>query len=199
MLRWIGSVFLVLGLSCLLYVGYLLFDFYYGSNYQIEATEAYLSEFGYSSIENGASLNQDLLMNREDFSIDRGQPYGKIEVPSIDLSMPIVYGAELEDLRHGVGHDPVTGFPGDGEQIFLAGHNDSAFLNVGNIAIDDVVTVSTPYGVFEYKVESYEIGHETETWRIGDQEEETLVLMTCYPFFSLTRPEERYFIYAKPL
>ncbi|MED4127825.1 sortase domain-bontaining protein [Shouchella miscanthi] len=81
----------------------------------------------------------------------------------------------------------------------MAGHNDSAFLNVGNVLKGDVITVSTPYGQYDYKVDYAEIGHESETWRVGDKDKETLVLMTCYPFFSLTRPEERYFVYADPL
>ncbi|GAF23693.1 hypothetical protein JCM19047_3532 [Bacillus sp. JCM 19047] len=199
MIRWIGNGFLILGLSCLLYVGYLLLDFYYGSNYQIEATEEYLTNYGYTSTKNKTTLDESLLMKRTDFSIELGQPYGKIEIPSIDLSMPIVHGSELEHLRHGVGHDPTTGFPGDGRQVFLAGHNDSAFLNVGDVVTGDIITVSTSYGQYDYRVDYAEIGHESETWRVGDKEKETLVLMTCYPFFSLTRPEERYFIYADPM
>ncbi|MCM2675927.1 class D sortase [Alkalicoccobacillus plakortidis] len=198
MIRWVGRLCLVTGASFLLYVGYLLVDFYFGSNYQMEATEDYLREYGYDSTANETKLDEALLMKREDFSVKLGDSIGKIQIPSIDLSMPIVHGSELENLKHGVGHDPQTGFPGDGEQVFLAGHNDSAFLHVGEVEQGDLITIDTPYGQFEYIVDSTEIGHESETWRVGEGDEETLVLMTCYPFFSLTRPEERYFVYAIP-
>ncbi len=172
-----------------------MYDFYYGSNYEIARAEEYLAEYGHLSSE----LKDDLFMGRDDFAVEFGEAYATIEIPVIDLKLPIIYGTEMEHLRHGIGHDPSTWFPGDGNQIFLSGHNDSAFLQIGKLEKGDTIVIRTAYGKYEYEVDYTEIGDETETWRVGETEEETLVLMTCYPFFSLTRPSERYFVYAAPV
>ncbi|WP_273123973.1 class D sortase [Bacillus weihaiensis] len=194
MLKWIGRLFIFAGLTVLITVGYLFYDFYYGSSYQTQEANEMLITHGYIDNE----IDKNKLMKREDFEPAIGKVYGILEIPEIDLRLPIIYGSELEHLKYGIGHNPSTAFPSDGKQIFLSAHNDSAFLKIDELVPGDEIFINTPYGRYEYTIENTEVAHETETWRVGNDDLEELVLMTCYPFFSLTRPEERYLVYAYP-
>jgi|SRR5690554_1394928 len=195
MLRKISYLLIAAGVIFLCYGGYLLFDFYFGSQYKLEEAETFLNEFVVSAEE--SPEEKEYLMELSEFQVDIGDVYGTIEIPSIDLKLPIVYGAEPEHLKYGVGHIPETWFPNEGDQVFLTGHNDSAFLNIGDLGEGDSIYINVPYGTFEYRMTYGEVGHESEVDRVGSMDEETLVLMTCYPFFTLTLTEERYFLYAE--
>lgn len=206
MLKWIGRLFIFAGIAILLIVGYLVYDFYYGSNYQLDEVTDYLINYGYRKADdkgkdpsNIFNVEEEQFMSFEDFFPEIGDVYGVLEIPSIQLSIPIIYGVEQKNLRHGVGHDPHTSFPTENKQIFLTGHNDSAFLKVDELNKGDEIFINTPYGRFAYVVDYSGVGHESETWRMNDAGEEELVLMTCYPLFTLTQTERRYFVYAVPL
>jgi sortase A len=195
MLKKLGFIQLAIGFLMMSYVIYLVFDFYRSSENHLYQAESYLEKDRIANLPEAEAMS----IARENFAPELGQAIGKIEIPSINLRLPIVAGSEQAQLKLGVGHIPETWFPGDGNQIFLTGHNDSAFTNIGKLKEGDIIKVSMPYGTFEYVFNYSEIGHESEVGRIGSMDEETLVLMTCYPFFSLIPVEKRYFVYAVPV
>ncbi|TCT24939.1 sortase A [Melghiribacillus thermohalophilus] len=198
MLKKIGILFIIMGLTFLIYAGYSMFDYYSGSQKQLKQAERYITQFRNEDHMN-ASAEEKADMFRTDSNPEVGEIFATIEIPDIGLKLPIVEGTGEEQLKYGVGHEPDTWLPGEGNQIFLAGHNDTAFLKVGDIQEGDRIILHLPYGSFEYEMEYSDIGHETEIDRIGPMDQETLVLMTCYPFYSFSDTEERYFIYANPV
>ncbi|MDQ0352375.1 sortase A [Alkalibacillus filiformis] len=199
MLKKLGYLIICIGILVISYTGWLLYDFYNGSQYQLEEAEQFISQHVEATTNQADKSSRIYTTTRGEFELTVGEVFATIEIPAIDLELPIIEGSELEHLKHGVGHDPRTWLPSDGDQIFLTGHNDSAFLDIGDLVEGDRIIINVPYGTYEYEIDFYEVGHETETDRIGSMGEETLVLMTCYPFFSLTTPDERYFVYANPV
>ncbi|MFP7492862.1 class D sortase [Terribacillus saccharophilus] len=127
-----------------------------------------------------------------------GDLVGILRIPDIDLEVSITEGTKPQDMRSGVGHESSSSMPGQGNQVFLAGHNDSTFRRAGELKNGDVLIMETPQGTFTYTMYAHEIVHESETDVITPGDEETLVLMTCYPFTGIGSPTERYLIYAKP-
>jgi sortase A len=131
-------------------------------------------------------------------SLEEGDIVGILRIPSINLEVPISEGTEPPELRASVGHVPSSGLPGEGEQVFLAGHNDSTFRRAGELKDGDELVIETRNGTFTYTMHAHEIVHETETDVITPGDRESLVLMTCFPFTGIGSPTERYLIYAQP-
>lgn len=52
MLKKISYLLIAVGITFLCYAGYLLFDFYFGSQYKLEEAESFLSEYVVSAEEN---------------------------------------------------------------------------------------------------------------------------------------------------
>ena len=57
-----------------------------------------------------------------------GSKYGSIEIPSLNIKLPLYYGDSLNILRYGVGHTSYTYFPGEGGTILCMGHNTYGML-----------------------------------------------------------------------
>ncbi|GAK10473.1 class D sortase [Geomicrobium sp. JCM 19039] len=134
-----------------------------------------------------------------EFSPQLGESVGVLRIPTLDVTLPIVEGTEEEMLAQGVGHMTSTVWPGQGEQILLSGHRDTAFRNFGQLQNGDEFIVDLSYGTFQYEMVDHEIVDKDDTTIIRNMGEEVLVLSTCYPFQLLGAAPERYVIYAMPV
>jgi sortase A len=84
-----------------------------------------------------------------------GQPVGLLQIPRIGLDKVIVEGTSTTDLRQGPGHYLGTPLPGQAGNAAIAGHRTTygaPFYNLNELATGDPVVVTTPQGVFTYKV-----------------------------------------------
>lgn len=128
-----------------------------------------------------------------------GENYANLNIPSIDLELPIYYGKTLDLLKNGVGHDNDSYFPGEGGSIILMGHNYNRLLGkLPNVKIGDLVQIKTNYGEFNYTIYHTQVVEETETNKVPIQEnEEILMIYTCWPINNIGYATERYVVYAK--
>ena len=67
-----------------------------------------------------------------------GQPLGRLEIPSINLSAVFLEGVETRTLRRGVGHVPGTALPGASGNVVLSAHRDTFFRQLGKIPFADI-------------------------------------------------------------
>ena len=82
-----------------------------------------------------------------------GTQYATIEIPKIDVNLPVYFGSTLDVLKNGVGHDSASYFPGEGGTIIYMGHNSkNAFRRFSELKKGDEITVKTSYGDFTYKI-----------------------------------------------
>lgn len=171
------------------------------------------SEATKTNLNNAAELvNQKI--SREEFAPGEGEIVGMIIFPDRDnMQVPIIEGMREEDLHAGIGHEPVTGWPGDGRQIFLAGHRNTEFGVLKNVVVGETIIMDMTYGTFTYKIVSPpdddipgeamyagKVIKATQTNVInpsGSFGNDQLVLMTCYPFTFGASLEERFLIYAE--
>lgn len=130
-----------------------------------------------------------------------GKRYGTLKISSIDLSLPLYHGDTLKILRYGVGHYAGSYFPGENGTIILAAHNNKGFFQkLDKVNIDDIVTIETDYGTFNYQVNSYKIIKETDLDAFPIQhEKELLIMYTCWPINKsvVGRKTQRYVVYAE--
>lgn len=127
-----------------------------------------------------------------------GTQYATIEIPKIDVDLPVYYGDTLDILKKGVGHSSGSYFPGEGGSIIYMGHNSKKmFRRFSELQIKDKITVKTSYGEFTYEIYDMQIVEETETDKLPIQEdEEKLMIYTCYPFNNIGYATHRYVVYA---
>lgn len=128
-----------------------------------------------------------------------GTQYATIEIPRIDVNLPVYFGDTLETLRKGVGHDSGSYFPGEGGSIIYMGHNSAnTFRRFGELQIGDEITVKTTYGEYKYKIYDMQLINETEGNKLPIQKEkEILMVYTCYPFVNIGHATQRYVVFAE--
>lgn len=140
-------------------------------------------------------LDGNILLHRPIY----GKQYARIKIPSIDVDLPLYYGEGLDLLKKGIGQDSNSYFPGEGGTILCMGHNFKSFLaRLPEIKIGDKIIVETSYGTFEYTMYESKIVHETDLGAAPiQQEEERLIIYTCYPINNIGHAYQRYLVYAK--
>ena len=128
-----------------------------------------------------------------------GTQYTTIEIPKIDVNLPVYFGDTLEILKKGVGHSSGSYFPGEGGSIVYMGHNSkNVFRRFSELQIGNEITVKTNYGEYKYKIYDMQLIKETEIDKLPIQKEkEILMIYTCYPFNNIGYATQRYVVYAE--
>lgn len=112
-----------------------------------------------------------------------------VEIPVINVNLPIYHGTSDEVLKKGAGHLKKTSLPigGKGTHAVITGHTGFSsarlFTDLNLLKIDDVFYVNCLDEVLAYRVDSIKIvePEETDDLRIvADQDYVTLV--TCTPY-----------------
>jgi sortase A len=95
-----------------------------------------------------------------------------------------------------VGHVPGTAFPGLSGNVALSAHRDTFFRNLRELHKNDLISVSTVNGTFEYEVEYKAIVEPNERSVLRDIGRPTLTLITCYPFYYVGPAPKRFVVHA---
>jgi len=125
-----------------------------------------------------------------------GTLVGRIEIPRVGVSAIVLEGVGSKTLRRGVGHIPETGLPEEGGNVGLAGHRDSFFRELKDVRKDDIITLKTLEGTYEYRVEWTRIVEPSDTEVLADTGSPALTLVTCYPFYYVGAAPERFIVRA---
>jgi sortase A len=128
-----------------------------------------------------------------------GTQYATIEIPKIDVNLPVYFGDTLEILKKGVGHSSGSYFPGEGGSIIYMGHNSkNVFRRFSELQKGNEIKVTTNYGEYTYKIYDMQLIKETEVEKLPIQKEkEILMVYTCYPFNNIGYATQRYVVYAE--
>lgn len=128
-----------------------------------------------------------------------GEKYATIEIPKINVNLPVYFGDTLDILKNGVGHSSGSYFPGEGGSIIYMGHNSkNVFRRFSELEKGNEITVTTTYGKFKYKIYDMLLVKETEIDKLPIQKDkEILMVYTCYPFNNIGHATQRYVVYAE--
>jgi sortase A len=128
-----------------------------------------------------------------------GEPIGRIRIPRMGLDMIVLNGTDERTLKRGPGRYLGSFMPGEGELVYVAGHRTTygaPFSDIDALRPGDRVTLTVPYGTFEYRISRSTIVAATATDVLRSRGNEVLALQSCYPRFFATH---RYIAYAKPV
>ncbi|WP_217585898.1 class C sortase [Lentibacillus saliphilus] len=122
---------------------------------------------------------------------DDGTNIASIEIPKLDLEIPIYLGSTENELSKGVGHVEGSSLPigGNSTHTVLAGHRGMGtkvmFRHLDELKRGDTFFIYTLEDKLEYRVYDVEIvlPHETDSLQITDTEDRAS-LITCHPYGS---------------
>jgi sortase A len=122
---------------------------------------------------------------------------GRIEIPRLGVSAIIVEGTGRRDLRRAVGHISGTGLPGQPGNVGIAGHRDTFFRPLRNIRQDDIITLTTLFGDYRYRVVSFKVVGPQDVAVLDPNGMEVLTLVTCHPFYFVGSAPDRFIVRAE--
>ncbi|MBD8071056.1 class D sortase [Bacillus sp. PS06] len=147
-------------------------------------------------IQQGRENNSQEVIKKSDVKF--GETIGILSIPVLNAELPIVEGTDPDDLDKGVGHYRGSYLPDENGQIVLSGHRDTVFRDMGKLKLGDTLVIQLPTGDFTYKITNTKIVSADDTSIITLQdEEEELILTTCYPFSYIGDAPDRYIMYAE--
>ncbi len=125
-----------------------------------------------------------------------GALLGRLDIPAIQLSTPVLEDDQAESLDRGVGHIRGTAMPGGLGTVALAGHRDTFLRPLSRIAPGMEIRLSSATGVYRYVVDSTEIVLPEAVRVLDIVDQPALVLVTCYPFHYIGAAPKRFIVHA---
>ena len=124
---------------------------------------------------------------------------GTLEIPSIELNLPILEGATEESLASAVGHLTGTPFIGEEGNAALAAHRGYSFGRLFNrldeLKKGDTILATTQEGPFQYEVtDAFLVKPEDVSVLEPFSEGSTITLITCHP---IRNPTHRIIVQAE--
>jgi sortase A len=107
-------------------------------------------------------------------------------------------GVDERTLDIAVGHIPHTALPGQPGNIGVAAHRDTLFRNLKDVRRDDKITLTTLDAEYVYRVVSTKIVQPSDVSVLDSSpNENTLTLITCYPFYFIGNAPKRFIVRAQ--
>ncbi len=121
---------------------------------------------------------------------------GVLRIPALHLEVPILDGTDEVTLNRGVGRIVGTSFPGAGGNIGIAGHRDGFFRGLKDIRTGDAIELATFSGTDVFVVDRIRITSPNDVSVLRPRTEDSLTLVTCYPFYFIGPAPSRYIVEA---
>jgi sortase A len=191
--QWVlgGAAVLMLG-----YCGFVLADTWMFQNRQRQLLDHLLQDR--HTANGGAALQiADPALPKDPLPALVNGLIGRIDIPRLGVSVMIVEGTSGHNLRRAVGHISGTALPGQPGNVGLSGHRDTFFRPLRNIQTNDIITVTTLFGAYRYRVVSTRIVDPSNVAVLKPGGDEMLTLVTCYPFYFVGSAPNRFIVRAE--
>jgi len=201
-------VLLLLGIALLVYYGAARYDRYLNSRAAINAFEtldeapatrtppAPAEELN-AEAPDFADWNAPRVAAYKDALWKRGgASLAVLEIPKISLRAPVLDGTDSLTLNRAVGRIAGTARPGEPGKIAIAGHRDSFFRGLKDIAPGDALDLRTHVGKYVYVVDRIQIVAPRDVSVLQPEDTSALTLVTCYPFYYVGSAPKRFVVTA---
>ena len=190
MLRLTERLLLVIGIVCLAWFGYVSAETLLYQAYENRELDAILAAGPARSHTDAAPAAEGRRVPAP------GEVLGRVEIPRLRVSAIVKAGSDARTLRLAVGHIPGTALPGEDGNVGLAGHRDTFFRRLDGIRSGDEIRMTTPEGVYSYRVERTIVVEPADVWVLDPTSEPVLTLVTCYPFTYVGSAPQRFIVRA---
>ena len=122
---------------------------------------------------------------------------GRLEAPSVKLSIAVLEGSDDGTLSRGSGHIEDTPFPGQAGNVGIAGHRDTTFRALRNIHVGDALEFKTADRLYRYRISKTWIVGPDDVYVLDPTPQPALTLVTCYPFEFVGHAPRRFIVRAE--
>ena len=114
-------------------------------------------------------------------------PVARLQVPRLSADMIVLAGAHGRTLAFGPGHVGSSALPGQKGTVVLVGHRDTHFQFLREVHLNDRLDLAGRDGTIRYYrvTEQRVMDSRRDSIPTRDEREE-LILVTCFPFDSIT-------------
>jgi sortase A len=123
-------------------------------------------------------------------------PLAVLDIPSLQLQVPVLEGTDDVTLDRGVGHIRGTASLGESGNIGVAGHRDGFFRVLKDIHLGDAIDLHSQSGTSHYLVDEIQIVPPSDISVLAARAKPSLTLVTCYPFYFVGSAPLRYIVHA---
>lgn len=116
-----------------------------------------------------------------------GEAFAILRIPKIGLTMAVVEGVGVEELKKGPGHYPGTPVPGQQGNVGIAGHRTTygkPFWSLDRLRPGDNIFLRTRQGSFHYEVVWQRVVDPSRRRVLSPTSSPSITLTTCNPRFS---------------
>jgi LPXTG-site transpeptidase (sortase) family protein len=119
-----------------------------------------------------------------------------LEVPSVDLKVP-VYSVDTDlTMDRGAGIIGGMAFPHEPGNIGISGHRDGYFRALKDVRVGDKIILQTLDGPKRFTIDAAHVVEISDTALLQDTREQTVTLVTCYPFYFVGHAPQRFIVTA---
>lgn len=123
-------------------------------------------------------------------------PLAVLRIPKLRLEVAVLPGTDDRTLDRAVGHIEETAPPGADGNSGIAGHRDSFFRALKDIAPGDAIELETLDGTEAYRVERTWVVTPDDVSVLDPTPTRSLTLVTCYPFYVVGAAPRRFIVRA---
>lgn len=111
-----------------------------------------------------------------------GAPIALLNIPRLDLEVPVFAGTDQRTLNRGAGIVDGTALPDGVGNTVISAHRDSFFRPLEDIEVGDVIELRVLEGVQQFQVGEIFITDPLDVSVLEPADGRILTLITCYPF-----------------
>ena len=123
-------------------------------------------------------------------------PLAVLRIPKFRLEVAVLSGTDDRTLDRGLGHIEYTAQPGSDGNSGIAGHRDSFFRALKDIAMDDLIELDTQQTTDVYRVGRTWVVNPNDVSVLDPTPMRALTLVTCYPFYYVGSAPKRFIVRA---
>jgi sortase A len=121
---------------------------------------------------------------------------GVLEVPSVGLKVP-VYSTNTElVMDRGAGVIDGMAYPHEPGNIGISGHRDGYFRVLKDVQVGDPIILQSLEGPKHFRINATRIVPIKDKTLLRDTDEQTVTLVTCYPFYFVGHAPKRFIVTA---
>ena len=195
--RRIEAVFWLVGLLCLGVYGFAKIDSARAQSAAVSDLEAQWREKAEVAPDQSLWSAQRIAQHEQiQAESDSLPPLALLSISSVGIRVAVFEGTSDRVLNLGAGRVPGTGEFGAAGNLALAGHRDSFFRGLKDIAIGDDIKLRHADGVVNYSVTELFVVDPDAVHVLETTQDATLTLITCYPFYFVGHAPQRFIVKA---
>jgi LPXTG-site transpeptidase (sortase) family protein len=114
----------------------------------------------------------------------------------VQLKVPVYSTSTDLTMDRGAGIIDGMAYPHEPGNIGISGHRDGYFRVLKDIEPGDQLVLQTLEGTKKFKVDATHVVEISDTRLLQDTEDQTVTLVTCYPFYFVGHAPKRFIVTA---